>query len=247
MIKVHTRVYDETKPIDKNALYKINKSTRVVFKEQHEKSQEVVNIDYFLEEHQYAIYANEYRRPEIDKNGCKTADVLSCVFDDSNKKIQSFIFDVKSDISAFSDDLRKENAMLTAIKEVRDFIEQIQMERLHKNSFLLYYENEGYVEEENFGIVTKSFEAEKFKNAAERLDGILSGKQEDIPTLLFLKLQNNLKPYEKEISRLYDFAEQMIKIAGKLYKLQVFLLTKKDECCYQITIKMKADRIICNE
>ena len=84
--------------------------------------------------------------------------------------------------------------MLTAIKEVRDFIEQIQMERLHKNSFLLYYENEGYVEEENFGIVTKSFEAEKFKNAAERLDGILSGEQEDIPTLLFLKLQNNLKP-----------------------------------------------------
>ena len=60
-------------------------------------------------------------------------------------------------------------------------------------------------------------------------------------------LQNNLKPYEKEISRLYDFAEQMIKIAGKLYKLQVFLLTKKDECCYQITIKIKADRIICNE
>ena len=102
MIKVHTRVYDETKSVDKNALYKINKSTRVVFKEQHEKSQEVVNIDYCLEEHRYAIYANEYRRPEIDKNGCKTADVLSCVFDDSNKKIQSFIFDVKSDISAFS-------------------------------------------------------------------------------------------------------------------------------------------------
>lgn len=59
------------------------------------------------------------------------------MFDDSNKKIQSFIFDVKSDISAFSDDLRKENAMLTAIKEVRDFIEQIQMERLHKNSFFV--------------------------------------------------------------------------------------------------------------
>lgn len=247
MIKVHTRMYDETKPVDKNVLYKINKSTRVVFKEQHEKSQEVVNIDYCLEEQQYAIYANEYRRPEIDKNGCKTADVLSCVFDDSNKKIQSFIFDVKSDISAFSDDLRKENAVLTAIKEVRDFIEQIQMERLHKNSFLLYYENEGYIEEETFGIITKSFEAEKFKNVAKRLEEILSGEQQDIPKLLFLKLQNNLKPYEKEIPRLYDFAEQMIKITGKLYKLQVFLLTKKDECCYQITIKIKADRIICNE
>lgn len=33
MIKVHTRVYDETKSVDKNVLYKINKSTRVVFKE----------------------------------------------------------------------------------------------------------------------------------------------------------------------------------------------------------------------
>ena len=77
MIKVHTRMYDETKPVDKNVLYNINKSTRVVFKEQHEKSQEVVNIDYCLEEHQYAIYANEYRRPEIDKNGCKTADILN--------------------------------------------------------------------------------------------------------------------------------------------------------------------------
>ncbi len=139
MIKVHTHVYDEKKPVNRNVLYKINKSTQVIFKEQHEKSQEIVNIDYCLENHQYAIYANEYRRPEIDKNGCKTADVLSCVFDDKNKTIQSFIFDVKSDISAFSDDLQKENAMLTAIKEVRDFIEQIQMERLHKNSFLLYF------------------------------------------------------------------------------------------------------------
>ena len=103
------------------------------------------------------------------------------------------------------------------------------------------------IEEETFGIITKSFEAEKFKNVAKRLEEILSGEQQDIPKLLFLKLQNNLKPYEKEIPRLYDFAEQMIKIAGKLYKLQVFLLTKKDECCYQITIKIKADRIICNE
>ena len=104
----------------------------------------------------------------------------------------------------------------------------------------MYYENEGYIEEETFGIITKSFEAEKFKNVAKRLEEILSGEQQDIPKLLFLKLQNNLKPYEKEIPRLYDFAEQMIKIAGKLYKLQVFLLTKRMNAVIRLRLKIKS-------
>lgn len=58
-----------------------------------------------------------------------------------SKEMDTLIFDVKSNISAFSDDLLKDNAMLTAIKEIRDFAEQIHAEILHKNS-LMTYKNE---------------------------------------------------------------------------------------------------------
>lgn len=69
------------------------------------------------------------------KQGCKTADILACAVDENEKKIATFIFDVKSNISAFSDDLLKDQALLTVIKEVRDFVEQIHAEMLHKNGF----------------------------------------------------------------------------------------------------------------
>ena len=88
---------------------------------------------------QYGIFAYEYRNPVTLKQGCKTADILACAVDESEKIINTFIFDVKSNISAFSDNLLRDNALLTVVKEMRDFVEQIHAEMLHKDSFILYY------------------------------------------------------------------------------------------------------------
>lgn len=125
--------YKEGK-LQKSTLYKIPESMTVPFEEIHANGKEVVNLNYQLQESQYGIYANEYKNPCINKQGCKKADVLACVVDDKRKEIKSLVFDVKSNISSFSDDLTKESAALTAIKEIRDFIEQIHAALLHKKA-----------------------------------------------------------------------------------------------------------------
>ena len=153
--------YKEGK-LQKSTLYKIPKSMTVPFEEIHANGEEVVNLNYQLQESQYGIYANEYKNPCINKQGCKKADVLACVVDDKRKEIKSLVFDVKSNISSFSDDLTKESAALTAIKEIRDFIEQIHAALLHKKSFMLYYLDDSFREQEEVEI-------EKIRNFADKM------------------------------------------------------------------------------
>ena len=210
----------------------------VSFEEKHEKTKEIAKVDFELKEGQYGIYANEYRRPGISKEGCKTTDVLACVVDEKKKEINSLILDVKSNISAFSDDLSKATAMITAIKEVRDFIEQIHAEILHKDSFLVYYKDDDYVETENVGIVTKNFEPEKFRAVAEKLENMVTEEKEDIPALVSIKLKNNLRAYKTEIETLYNFADRKIMIRKKVYQLNLFLLQKVNDTNYETVIQM---------
>lgn len=108
------------------------------------------------------------------KEQMKKADILACVVDDKNKRIHSFIMDVKSNISAFSDDLYKNDALITVIKEIRDFINQLADEKVSKDGIFYLYKSEGYNEEETFGIVTKSFEKNKFLDASEMIENILN-------------------------------------------------------------------------
>ena len=157
MISINCKPYEGF--YRKNVLYKINDACTVSFREEHETGKlERVNLVYDLEHHQYGLFAHEFRNPVVRKEGCKTADVLACVVDETQKKIHTIIFDVKSDISAFSDDLLRNESLLTAIKNVKKFICQIHDEILHKNGFMLYYSDEGFSEEETIGIVTFSSE-----------------------------------------------------------------------------------------
>lgn len=57
--------------IQKNNLYKVTESIKVVFVEEHECSRESVVINFILESQQFGIYATEYRAPQIQK-GAKT-------------------------------------------------------------------------------------------------------------------------------------------------------------------------------
>lgn len=238
MINLIFRTYSPLKPVEKNTLYKVIESDTIKFVEHHENTQEIANVEYCLGAGVYGIYANEYRRPGIQKEGCKTTDVLACVVDEKKKEIKTIIFDVKSNISAFSDDLSQSSAMITAIKEVRDFVEQVHAEILHKESFMLYYRDDDYQEEEKVGIVTKSFEKEKFKSVAKKLEKMVSEDKKEVSALAAYKMKNNLRAYKTEIPRLYNFADKKLVINKKVYTLQVFLLEKVGEGAYEATIKI---------
>lgn len=232
------RTYNPQKKIDKSILYKVNGNCTLQFVEEQNVGKDIVNLEYRLEDEQYGIYANEYRRPETLKDGGKVADILACVVDEGKKEIYSYIFDVKRNISAFSDDLSKESAMITAIKEVRDFIKQLHAEMLHKESFLLYYKDDGYRENMKFGIVTSSFEPKKFKAVAEKLEKLMTKEVNSVPTLVNMKLKNNLRPYVTEIQHLYNFSEKKIVIRDNVYPLYVFTLQKINKTDYELNIKL---------
>lgn len=240
MININFRMMGADCSFQKNVLYKISQSREVRFVEKHEKSSETVVLEYCLVNAQFGIFAHEYRSPSTVKEGCKSADILACVVDMKEKSITSTIIDVKSNISAFSDDLLKDNAMLTAIKEIRDFVEQIHAEILHKNSFMLYYKDDGYEEHERIGIVTKRFEREKFLAVAEMLERLFREEKPEIPELVAFKLKRNLLPYRKEIPRIRDFADKKVRISDKSYPLSVILLKETDDSQYVVSIQIRS-------
>lgn len=240
-MKIDFKKYNAGKA-NKNVLYRIDSSQKIYFTELHDDSEDVLGIYYNICDGQYGIYANEYRRPQVDRNGCKAADVLACVVDEAGKKVRTLILDVKSNISSFSCDLKKENAVVTAIKRARDFVQQLHDEMLHKDSFMIYLKDEGYTEEQNFGIATRCFESKKYHDVADFMEEIL---QTDVdPTdLITLNLLNILKPYEYEIPKIRNFANQKVLINGVLYPLHIYILEKDSENNYvaDVTMDLKAD------
>ncbi|MBD5458895.1 MAG: hypothetical protein HDR27_10050 [Lachnospiraceae bacterium] len=224
MVKIRTEKYDPNK-CTHNTLYRIDKSSTVQFTEEHEYHVETVYLNFQLEHGQYGIYANEFRNQMIEKRGCKTADVLVFVVDEQQKHIFSFLFDVKSNISAFSDNLLEENnAMITALKEVRDFLEQIEDSMKSKNSVTALYGD--YSENENIGIVTKNFDSGKFEAVAQTYDKLYLEENISNPLILH-KLRNNLKPYGNIIEKMRSFAQRKVLIGNKTYPLYAYILKKE--------------------
>lgn len=238
MVNINFRILTDSCSYSKNVLYKIDIPRTVVFVEKHGKSCEKVYLEYALQGRQFGIFAHEYRNPVTEKEGTKRADILCSLVDPDRKEIHTDIFDVKSNISAFSDDLTQDNAMMTAVKEIRDFIEQLYHAVLHKESFMLYYKAEGYLETERLGIITKNFDSEKFIAVADRLEKISKKETDNIDELILFKTSNVLRPYRGEAQKIRDFAHRSVHICRKDYKLYVFILEESCEAEYVKTIKV---------
>lgn len=242
MIDLNTRALKQGEQIQRNVLYRINESTMILVREEHDKSPnvEIVNLAYDLKEKQYAVFANEFRSSNISKHGCKSTDILTCLIDDDKNKICSLIVDIKKNISAFSDDLLKDGALMTTMNEVGEFIEQIHHAMLHKESFVLYFKDEGYTEDSKVGIATQNFEDEKFLKVAEFLEGLADmEKPPNMQPLLWYKFKNNFIPYLSESAKMRDFSNRKVTVCGKRYPLQVYLLKRVTDLEYAVEIEMK--------
>ncbi len=225
----------------RNILYKIEDDSVIPVSEEHTKHKETVLLNYILKEGQYGIFGYEYRSGSASSGmGWKTTDVLSCIVDEERQQVYSFILDIKRNISAFSEDLMKDNAVLTAIKEVRDFLVQLHDENLHKNSFCIYYTDSGFEEHVEFGIATRNFEKDKFEQVAIFLENLnVLEKPSNLPDLVWLKFKNSLMPYLCEAQKIKNFAEKNIEISGKVYHLKVFILEKQDDCEYVVKVPLE--------
>ena len=168
----------------KNVLYRIDESEVIIFTEEHQDSTEIVKLIIDLRENEYGIFAHEFRNQYTSREGVKTADVFTAIVADDDKTVSTLIFDVKRNISAFSDDLLKNNAIITCIKEVRDFIKQLHDEKICVDSLLVLLEDYRVIE--RYGIVTSSFDCKKFEQVADKYEEIF--KTQPINNELLLPL-----------------------------------------------------------
>lgn len=93
-----------------------------------------------------------------------------------------------------------------------------------------------------FGIATRSFEANKFLAVADFLEKLKYNhieKPSNMSDLIWLKFQRNLNPYKTQVQSLRNFAEKIVEVGGKEYKLQVFLLEKNNESDFEISIPIE--------
>lgn len=237
MTPINLKELNENDDYQKNKLYSIKKSMVVPYKEEQTDGDDVVYLEFDLKEKQYGIFAHEYRNPETPKQGGKSADIFACVVDEKNKKIYTTILDVKHNISAFSDNLYTDTAMLTAIKNVREFVGQIDMELLHWESLFVYYRADGYEKFERVGIATTNFDANKFFQVASLLESLIQ-QDENLNNLILLKLKNSLSPYASELTKIKMFANRKVEIRQKIYDLEVFKLEPISETICATNIKM---------
>ncbi len=147
--------------------------------------------------------------------------------------------DIKRNISVFSDDLLKDNAAITAIKEIVGFIEQIHHSILHKDSLLVYRKDEGYTETEEVGIATRRFEGQKFYGLADFLENLGELPKLKINPQSWFKVQNQYKPYVPEAAKIREFAGHKVTVCGRQYPLHVYLLEQVNESEYAVSIELE--------
>lgn len=244
MVSLNTKQLKQGAEIQKNVLYRIDEDRIIPIREKHKDCAdvEIVNLEYTLKEGQYAVVGKEYKSPTVKKDQYKSTDILTCLIDDNNKKIYSLILDIKKNISAFSDDLLKDSALLSAINEVSDFIEQLHHAMLHKESSLLYSRDDGYTETAEVGIATRNFEKEKFLEVADFLERLPEyEKSSNVQSLVWYNFKKNLMPYMSKAEKIRDFANQKVTICNSLYQLHVYLLEKINELEYAVSIEIKLD------
>lgn len=241
MIEYGTQMLKPEAQVKKNQLYKICGDRTVPISELHDDCQdiEVVHLRYRLKKGQYAILGYEFRPQFISKQGSKSADVMTCLIDDDKKHVYSLVLDIKRNISAFSDDLLKDNAALTAIKEAVGFIEQIHHSKLHKDSLLVYRKDQGYTETEEVGIATRRLEEQKFYGLADFLENLEELPKLKINPQSWFKVQNQYKPYVPEASKIREFAGHKVTICGRQYPLHVYLLEQINESEYAVSIELE--------
>ena len=237
MISLQLKQIKDVNKIEKNKLYKVGHAQIIPFVEKQQMNDcDIVNVDFEIHENQYGIYATEFRNPLTQKG--KSADILACVVDPDLKQILTLILDSKRNISAFSDDLTTEDTAIRALHEVQDFAKQIGAGILHKDSILLYYLDEQYCEHMQIGLATKNFEAHKFSELADYVDGLMS-QEVDAQNLILMKVQRMLEPYAKATQIARKMAQQKLLIRDKEYHLNIYRLKQNSNMNYECNIVLQ--------
>lgn len=162
---------------------------------------------------------------------------MACLVDEEKKQVTSLIMDLKKNIMNYDDNLLVNDSLNKALNGVSDFVCQLKDEKLHKDSFMLYYKDEGYSETESFGIATRKFEPEKLESVVKFVDEILNDESEEITDIVRCKIRQRLEARSGDVEAVRNFAKKKVFIAGNYYDLQVVKLVQSGND-YAVDVKL---------
>ncbi len=210
--------------IPKGGLYKVEKNQTIKIIEQQDDLNDVVELEFMVNDNQYGIFGYEFKPEFVKKHGCKTADILCFFVDDNLKEVHTYIFDMKRNIIAFDVMWESEKLRKIPVREIIDYISQIEASVRHKNCLLQYMSE--YCETQKLGIATRYFDQEKLRKLAEKLLESTKISSGITNPLIENKLKLTKLPIEIEATIVQLFAEKKMKILGEIHDFEVYILEK---------------------
>lgn len=196
--------------LNRNTLYSVPSSNIIPFEEQQEDgTKDLVQLRYNLSENDAGFYGSEYRPGFLAKSDCKAVDILAMVTNDEQKKVTSYLYDVKRTIGG--EDV------------IYHFVEQIQDSLLHKQAMIQYLD--GYQEKEHLGVVTAMFDELRIESSInEKKESLSKNDTTSMAPMLASKIEGINLRIKKELSILENFQQRKIEFQQKLHNFEVHLM-----------------------
>lgn len=222
--------------LQKSQLYCLSDGQIVDFKEsQTDGTVDWVQIKATLKEGQLAFYAEEYSPSVIAGKTAKKVDILALTVDSLEKKIGSWVLDVKETVGG--DDV------------IFHLVKQLKFSLQYKDELCSYIRisDEGeaisYSETERIGYITREVHTERIKQSIQsRREQIEKAKEAKERLPLYVQsnagvLTNQLEQ-QKELEILNRFYHNELVCNGKVYPLECRLMKPFDDTTYTYTLEL---------
>lgn len=208
-MRLKGRLWKTGKPVSGNTLYELRTSQTVPFEEMHEDgSRDTVDVEFQIKESQRGFYAKEYRPPFIDENGCRKADILTLVIDETQQRCKSSIYDVKADVGG-------EDVIFKLIEQWCDSIH-------HKNS--LIESLRGYEETQEIGVITRQYDEARIRATIDKKTEKRNELTNGPDTIAKAKVKQQVWKLDEELKKLTLFQEGKFTFYSETYSYAVHIL-----------------------
>lgn len=212
-MKIKGDTIKENKELLSGRLYRVDTSRTIIFEEKS--TNDVVNIDFCINDNQYGIYGNEYKPSFVDDSGGKKADILVLVIDENEKRFSSWVVDVKKTIGG-------EDVICHLIEQLTESVK-------HKRAITTYLEE--FEEEQHIGYITRSLQRDRIQETISKKSSYLEKEKANIeymPVLIGTAARLRLLKEEVKLKMMVAFQNDCIEIGKNVYKIESYISEKQD-------------------
>lgn len=229
MLITGKRLRDDTN-IQANTIYIVDNGFEVKHEEpQQDGSKDVIEIKYNTNNHQYGIYAKEYRPAHVPKKGHKAADLLLMAIDESAKEFSAWILDIK--VTVGGDEV------------IFHLIDQWKDSMLHKDNIAMYLKSSGLKETLHIGYITRELQKERIYNSIQERKREIDKLDEELKkmpvTTAVISKMRSLDVKKLEFDVLERFYNNEVVLQDQLLNIESYFLVQKQKDEYRLQLNIQ--------